>query len=202
MTDLDRLWLATLHEVVGRAAHEVKDALNGVSLNLEVIRSRSERPGVDSQSLSSFATSAAEQLELLSARTESLLFLTRPHRAAAGPADVAVTLKHMATLLVPATKADGGSLEVEGYQRLAPTAAPAQAVRLALAAGLLALTKEGGSSRCRMESGSETSETVVRFSHESASTCSLDPAVALAIATHQIRTERSGNDLAIVFPGS
>ena len=43
--DIDTLWLRTLEEVVNRAAHEVKDSLNGVSLNVEVVRSRADRPG-------------------------------------------------------------------------------------------------------------------------------------------------------------
>jgi hypothetical protein len=128
-----------------------------------------------------------------------MLFLARVDKEGSGPADVAVTLRHLAELLVPATKADGGSLEVNGYQRSVSTAAPATAVRLALAAGLLAVTKQGGSSRCRLESDSEP---VVRFSHESAGTCSLEPAVAQALAEHHIRVERSESDLVIVFPGS
>jgi hypothetical protein len=192
--DLDNLWLATLQEITNRAAHEVKDALNGVSLNLEVIRSRSSNPHATLNGLEEFAMTAAEQLELLSARTEAVLFLARPPR---DPADIAVTLRHLASLLVPATKADGGLLSVDGYAQSVPTAAPAQATRLALAAGLLALIKEGGASRCRLETGSET---VVHFSHESAGTCSLDPAIAAAIAEQRIRTERSDNDLLLLFP--
>jgi hypothetical protein len=173
----------------------VKDSLNGVSLNLEVIRSRSSRmPGGPDASLAAFATAASEQLELLSLRAEAVLFLARPAR---DPADVAVTLKHLAALLIPATKADGGRLTVEGHQRSAPTTASAQGTRLALAGGLLALIKEGGGS-CRLETGGET---VVRFSHESAATCTLDKAIASAIVKHRIRTERSDSDLILRFPG-
>jgi signal transduction histidine kinase len=198
VTDLDALWLATLQSVVNRAAHELKDALNGVHLNLEALRSRSAKPGVAGRDLTSFAESAADQLEAVSARTESLLFLARPHRPADSPTDVAVTLKHLATLLVPATKADGGKLVVEGYDVSVQTSAPAQAVRLGLASGLMDLTKEGGSCRCILEAADGT---VVRFSHEAANTPKLETAVATAIGTHQIRTERSGSDLLIVFPG-
>ena len=195
MIDIDRLWLRTLEEVVNRAAHEVKDSLNGVSLNLEVIRSRSSGPVADGQGLATFATAATEQLEQLSARTEAVLFLARPPRE---PADVAVTLKHLACLLVPTAKSDGRSLTVDGYEEAAPTAARGQATRLALAAGLLMLTKEGGDSRCHLDSSSET---VVRFSHESAGTCSLDSTVAKAIAEHSISSVRSGSDLILRFPG-
>ena len=211
MTDVDWLWLQALQQVVGKAAHEVKDSLNGVSLNLEVIRSRATRPngggrggrggrgrgeeGEEDKTFGVFATAAAEQLELLTIRTEAVLFLARPARE---PADVAVILGHLSSLLIPATKADGGRLAVEGYQTPAPTSAAAQPTRLALAAGLLALIKEGGSGHCRLESATEP---VVRFSHESAAACSLDSMIATALAEHSIRTERSGSDLRIVFPG-
>jgi len=43
MPSVDVLWLDTLQRICTRAAHELKGALNGVSVNLEVVRSRSER---------------------------------------------------------------------------------------------------------------------------------------------------------------
>ena len=195
MIDVDRLWLRTLEEVVNRAAHEVKDSLNGVSLNLEVIRSRSSGPVANGQSFATFATSASEQLEQLSARTEAVLFLARPARE---PADVALTLKHLASLFVPTAKSEGGSLTVDGYERSTPTGASGQATRLALAAGLLMLTRGAEDSRCHLDSNGGT---VVRFSHESADACSLDSAVAKAIAEHSISSVRSGSDLILRFPG-
>ncbi len=197
--DLSSLWLTTLQDVVGRAAHEVKDALNGVSLNLEVIRSRTGRPETAASALSSFATAAADQFDLLAIRTEALLFLLRSHQPASGQADVGLTLRHLGNLLVPATKSDGGRLEVTGAEHSVPTSAPAAAVRLSLASGLMAVTRAGGVSRCGLERGAET---VVRFSHESAGSCTLDPAIAAALAEHNIRTQRSNGDLVIVFPGS
>jgi hypothetical protein len=154
--------------------------------------------------LSAFAGAAADQLDMVTDRTESLLFIARPHRGPA-PADVGLTLRHLATLLVPAAKSNGGELEVDGGNQSVPTAAPAIATRLALAAGLLSLTKEGGVGSCRLETpvnGTTDRGTVVRFSHEAASTCSIEPEIATAIAQHQIRTERSGSDLLIVFPGT
>lgn len=196
MTDLDSLWLAALQEVVARAAHEVKDSLNGVSLNLEVIRSRTAAPGGSSANgaLTVFSTAAVEQLELLTLRTDAVLFLARP---AKGQTDVATILKHLASLLIPATRADGGRLAVDGYQTSAPTGARATAVRLALAAPLLGITKNGGSGQCRLDSDGET---MVRFSHESARPWSLDEAVASVLAEHSIRTDRSGSELIMRFP--
>lgn len=44
-------------------AHEVRNALNGVAVNLEVARSRAAR-GADSSQLTSFLETAAQQLDL------------------------------------------------------------------------------------------------------------------------------------------
>jgi signal transduction histidine kinase len=195
---LDALWLAALQQVVNRAAHEIRDSLNGVSLNVEVLRSRTAKDGLTALSLAPFAEAASGQLELVTARTESLLTLARPGKTG-GSADVAVILRHLGTLLVPAAQADGAVLVVEGVEGSVPTSARETAVRLALAGGLLALIKEGGTGRCRLDSGKET---VVRFSHESAGACSLDAATVAAVAEHDIRTQRSDRDLLMVFPGS
>jgi hypothetical protein len=192
---VEELWLRTLEEVVNGAAHEVKDALNGVSVNLEVVRSRSSRGASDGLAIGPFATAAADQLEVLTERTEALLYLARP---AKGSTDVAVALRHLAALLVPTAKANGGQLSVEATQNSAVTSASAPATRLALAAGLLALIREGGGA-CRLDAGDGT---VVRFSHESAGTCKLDPAVATAIAGDNIQIQRSDSDLVLLFPGN
>ena len=195
MAEMDILWLRTLEDIVSRSAHEVKDALNGVSVNLEVVRSRAGRAGSDGTSIAPFADTAAQQLESVTERAEAVLFLARQPKE---PADVAVALKHLGALLVPAARANGGRLHVEAGKGTVLTRASAQATRLALASGLLALLKEGGG-RCLLESDSGT---VVRFSHESAATCDIDPAVANAVAAHNIQHRRSGADLLLVFPGN
>lgn len=194
MTDVDGLWLAKLQEVVDRAAHEVKDALNGVTLNVEVVRSRAGKAELPATAIGSFAEAAASQLETLSRRVESVLVLGRPAR---NPADVALTLRHLGELLVPAAHADGGRLSIDGVTTSAPTSAPGTVVRLGLAAGLLAVSGKGRQGRCVLENGPEA---VVRFSHESAGACDLDPATAAALAGHAVRIERSPRDLTLVFP--
>jgi len=189
------LWLVTLQDIMDRSAHEVKDSLNGVSLNLEVIRSRSARPESAARDIATFAEAASGQFETLAARVEAMLALARPR---SGAGDLAQALKLLSTLLVPAARADGRMLKVDGYEQSVPTAAPVQAVRLALASAMVSLVKGSRSGRCTLESAPEP---VVRFSHESAADCSLDSAVADAIAGCNIRTRRSGHDLLIVFPG-
>lgn len=198
---LDRLWLPVAQAVVDAAAHEVKDVLNGVSMNLEVIRSRSADGELANKVVAPFVTAAAAQLEILTARAEALLFLARPAR---NPADVAITLRHFAALLVPATSAAGGVLAVEGVEHAVPTAVPGQATRLAIGSALLVLTKRGvgGSCRCRLERREGSSETVVRFSHEPAGALTLDPEVTSAISECSIKVRGSDSDLLLVFPGS
>ena len=199
MTDeIAPLWLDTLQQIFDKAAHEVKDSLNGVSLNLEVIRSRSTKAGVAAIDVASFAEAASGQFEALSARTEAILALARTPRSGV-PVDLTLTLKALAAVLVPAARADGGTLRVETLERSMPTGAPPLAVRLALAAGILALLKGSKAGRCTAEAGAEP---VVRFSHESAGAVSLDPVVASALAGCNINTRRSDHDLLIVFPGS
>lgn len=201
MSDVRVLWLRTLQAVVDRAAHEIKDSLNGVSLNLEVVSSRSRRQGVAAADLSEFARAAGSQLETLIERTEALVFLARPHKQGS-EVDVALTLRHLAALLVPAAHADGVGMSVSGWDRQMPTAASAEAVRLGIGAGLLLLAEKGGS--CRPEA---TSVTVVRFSHESAETCSLDAVIAASLSEQNILIQRAdrgsdASDLLMVFPGT
>lgn len=195
MTDVDALWLAKLQEVVARAAHELKDAQNGVALNVEVVRSRSANTELPAIALGPFATAAADQLETLGRRIDSLLVLCRPARE---PVDVAMTLRHLGELLVPSARADGGSLTIAGQGQGALTRVPGTVVRLGLAAGLLAVTPKGGHGACTLDSGPVV---VVRFSHESAGACDLDPATAAVLAGHAVRIERSAEDLSLVFPG-
>jgi signal transduction histidine kinase len=197
VTDADALWAEAYKDLIRLAAHEIKGALNGIALNLEVLRSRIDAAKTDKQSLAPFAEAAYQEFETLSARTEAHLFLARPHRGTE-PADVAVTLKHMATMLVPAARSDGVVLEVGGYDVSVPTSAPASAVRVGLATGLLTLIKEGGG-RCRLEPGAGA---VVRFSHQSATACSLGPVVTSTIAAEGIRVQEDDGELTLVFPQS
>jgi hypothetical protein len=65
-----------------KLAHDVRNALNGVAVNLEVARSRAER-GADATQLSPFLETAAQQLE---AATRLHKRYTDAATAFAGPA--------------------------------------------------------------------------------------------------------------------
>ena len=152
------LWLALWQRVAGRSAHEVKNALNGVSVNLEVVRSRLARSAADpgaAPSLASatrFAEVASAQFELLTVLTEALLGLARPPRA---PADVVQLLAPLTVLLDAVARSEGGSLIVGGLAPGAPStvAAPPAVTRLVLAAALDAAVGRGRAVTCRVESG-------------------------------------------------
>lgn len=149
---VDQLWLEVQGRIAGRAAHEIKGALNGVSVNLEVVRSRAGRPDVQASAVQRYAESAAEQLDGLVALSEALLALARPVRP---PVDVVVLLRRLAALLAPATAAEGGTLELEAVPEVPGvgssetlTSAPANAVRLAMGAALLEAIEAKGNVSC------------------------------------------------------
>jgi signal transduction histidine kinase len=128
--DVERRWLATLQQLTGAVAHELRNALNGVAVNLEVVRSRSGRDGLPASALGSFAGSAAGQLEQVITMTDALMALAR---AGQEPAALGRTADQVAALVRPVLVANGGSLElaVEGE---GTTRVPATATRLFVAA--------------------------------------------------------------------
>lgn len=158
---VSQLWLEVGQRIAGRAAHEVRNALNGVAVNVEVVRSRLARaaaePGaVPPASVARFADVAAAQLESLSALTDAVLALARP---APEPADVRRLLAPVAVLLDAVARSEGGSLtledeeEDEGAAGTAHVAASARVARLVLAAALDAAVGCGRAVTCRVERG-------------------------------------------------
>ncbi len=132
----DALWLDTMYRICSRAAHELKGALNGVSVNLEVVRSRAEKPDTAASSLSRFATSASDQLEAVIDMTAALLWIARP---VGQPVELVRVVGHLDALLAPAARADSRRLAAHGsFADLGTTSANGQAVRLAIGACLLA----------------------------------------------------------------
>ena len=135
--DVRVLWLATLQRLCAGAAHDVKDSLNGVSVNLEVIRSRAARPALAAATLAPFASAAGQQLERLTTLLEALLAVGRTERA---PVDVGVTLARVAALCGASASPADALVEVDqGDVESATTSLVGDVVRLALAAPLLDL---------------------------------------------------------------
>ncbi len=125
------LWLPTLQELARRASHEIKNALNGVAVNLEVLRSRLDRAAGQGEAVAAatvpFANTAAQQLEELSALSDALLTMTR---AINGRADVVVLTRRAVRLTAAIARAEGRAVTLVEPQIAAPlTAVNADVVR-------------------------------------------------------------------------
>lgn len=150
-SDVSVLWLATQQAIAARIAHEFRNTLNGVAVNLEVVRSRLARAaspaGGNAAAATSFAETASGEFERLSAQSEALLALVRPVRA---PADVALVAAQLAALLRLAAGRDGGGLSVEGTDGGgARTSMDGDAVRLVVGQAMLAALAEGAAHQVR-----------------------------------------------------
>ncbi len=72
---------AAVREMIRRAGHELRNALSGVSVNVEVVRSRAGREGATGE-VASFAGRASAQVEEASALVDGLLALVSSALAA------------------------------------------------------------------------------------------------------------------------
>ncbi len=148
--DIARLWVAAHQELADRASHELRNALNSVAVNLEVVRSRLGRSGVDARAVAPFAGTAATGMEQLSAFSEAFLMLARSPRQ---PADVGAMLTSIFTVLEPDARrlSDAVSLRAPAAGD-GVTDAPADATRLVLLATALEGVRTGASVVCTVTS--------------------------------------------------
>ena len=146
---VERLWLDRLHELGRPLAHEVRNALNGVAVNLEVVRSRARGDGPAS-AVARFADSAVEQLDTLAALTDALLTLVRP---VAEPADLAAIVARLATILGAVARPDGGSVTlcVVPDGAAVRTAVPGEPLRALAAGALLDAFDRVGTLSCELD---------------------------------------------------
>jgi signal transduction histidine kinase len=197
--DAGVLWPAALQRALGRATHDVKDALNGVSVNLEVIRSRASRPDAPASAVAPFAEAAAQQLERLTALLDAVLALGRSER---GPADIGVTLRRVAALCSASNASSDARVTVrEALVGDARTTVATDAVRLALIAPLLdAVASRRGESReaviCELTGDGDA--LVVRLLADRPVPMPADAAEVLRAAG--VRWTASAHDLSLVFP--
>jgi hypothetical protein len=197
--DAGVLWLAALQRALGRAAHDVKDALNGVSVNLEVVRSRASRADAPASAVAPFAEAAAQQLERLTTLLDAVLALGRSERA---PADVGITLRRVAAVCSASNASADARVTVrDGRIDDARTTVPGDAVRLALAMPLLdAVVGRKGETReavvCELEGDGEA--VVVRLLADRPILMPADAADVLRAAG--VRWTESANDLSLIFP--
>lgn len=198
--DAGVLWLAALQRALGRASHDVKDALNGVSVNLEVVRSRASRPDAPASAVATFAEAAAQQLDRLSSLMDAVLALGRAER---DPVDVSFTLRRVAALCGASNAAADSKVTVhDASEGEARTRVSGDAVRLALAAPLLdAVVGVKGGPRAADVACDLTGEPdalVVRMYADRPIRMPSDVAETLRAAG--VRWTEASNDLSLVFP--
>lgn len=195
---VDELWLDVLQQVSARTSHELKGALNGVAVNLEVVRSRSTRADASASAVAPFAASAADQLDAVVGMTEALLKLARPARE---PVDVGETIECLASLVAPSARADGGSLRIETPAREIAgntVRVAGNVVRLVIGATLLAALSRKGDIRCRVDVGEETVVGVECVDAEGP--LELPSDVVAAANAAGIRVQSEGQSISLAFP--
>ncbi len=196
-SEIDARWLDALSRLVGRVAHEVKGALNGVSVNQEVIRSRAEKANTMAASLSSFAGAAADQLEVVISLTDALLGLTRR----AQPTDVGVEVRRIAILLGAAARSDGKQLTLDdatALSALGNTSAPSSAVRLAICESLLAAVEANTNIHCAAVA--DTRSPAIRIESSDGNAMSVGSEIVVAAADAEITIRAEPSAVCISFP--
>jgi signal transduction histidine kinase len=129
--DGSRAWLDALQHLARRIAHEIKNPLNAVAVNLEVVRSRCERGSADPSALLPFATAAAGELERVGRLVDALLAVSRP----ALP-DIATLAPPVVALYDVIAGAEGGSVEMDHIEGDVGIDVAADDARAALASTL------------------------------------------------------------------
>ncbi len=193
-TVIDALWLATLQQICSRAAHEVKGALNGVAVNIEVVRSRAEKAGAPAAAVAQFANAAADQLNAVVAMTDAILWLGR---AASAPVDISTVVYRLDALLGPAARADGRQLELEpSLADLGTTSADGNAVRLAVGGCLIAAVESSTHTRCCAEG----KEGGIRIESCDGAALATQRGLVDAVASAGIRIQAEPSAIIIHFP--
>ena len=197
-SSIEALWLETLGILCDRAAHEVKGALNGVVVNVEVVRSRTEKPDVTGASLHSFAASAAGQIDAVIAMTEAMLALGRPPRS---PLSVAQTVRHVEALIGPAARADDKQVELRGMvDALGSTSADAGVARLVIGTAFIAAVDASSNVVCTGTPGTDAAVLCWECQGDENVSVSLDSAVLSLAASEGIDVQGEGSRLSITFP--
>jgi hypothetical protein len=191
---LDELWLRSFQALTTLIAHDLKGALNGVSVNLEVVRTRSQRESSTGADVHKFAVSAADQLGSVIRSTTSLLSLGRPAR---GPVEVSAVARQVTGLLADMKAGAGGKLEVVVEGGLsAETSAPLSAVRLVIAEALVT-TLSGTSQVAVRVRGLPTPTVLISPAQDPG----LPPDTAAALKSVGISLHTDGHGISIAFPG-
>lgn len=194
------LWLDALERLCGRAAHELKGALNGVAVNLEVVRSRCERAGTAATAVASYANSASDQLGIVIETTEALLALSRSART---PTDIARLTRHVHALVGPAARSLGRRFDLTGpLDVLGATSVDADSARLAIAASALSAADAWSHVVCHGETNGTGPTVRLECRDAEPASCCIDGAIVDAVSREGIQVHVDSSTISITFPRS
>jgi signal transduction histidine kinase len=193
-TELEALWLAALQSAADAAAHDIRNVLNAVAVNVEVVRSRAARGGEAAAAAAPFAETAASEFERATAAVEALLALVRPARE---PVDVAVVLARMATLLDAGARTGRITVRRDDDEPTR-TAAPGSAVRVAVACVLQSALREAdGGVTCEVGGAGGI---FLRVAGGADDPPRFDVGVAEQVARHGVTMRAAGPAIELRFP--
>jgi hypothetical protein len=171
-------------------AHDLRNALNGVAVNLEVVRGRSAR-GAAASEIAPFAATAAAEFEVASGAAEALLAFARSEPTVA---DVSVIVHRLARLL---TLRAGSDVRVtDQSDGRARTAVPGDIVRAAVARSVLGGLSVGDSVACEISVGDGIFLNVTGATHVPTP----DSELLDIAAVHDVRITSRGQTLELRFP--
>ena len=191
---LAALWLATLQRLTDQTAHDIRNALNGVAVNLEVVRSRSAR-GADGTKIAPFATAAAAQLEVLTGQADALVTLLR------SPAAITDLGELLGRLVALARGSGKGSVELDVPMDSGSvtTGVDPTAARLVLAAALLGALGREATVVCRL--GTDEAATVY-IECDAGGPLTLAEDIGAAVSDAGISLAPAAHGITISFPSS
>ncbi|MGH7632226.1 MAG: histidine kinase dimerization/phospho-acceptor domain-containing protein [Gemmatimonadaceae bacterium] len=180
-----------------RAAHEIRNPLNGLIVSVEVLRSRLTRGSVALQSLQPFAESAGMELQRVTPLVEALLSLARQPRT---PVDLWTAMEPVLKLQAAVAAAHGGTVIAAAPAEPLP-AHPGDALlaRLACACALEAFTEAGTRVSCTVRH--DASGVTLDFSG-SALPAPPDATIMAALARAGIRVAGTAQTISVCFPAT
>jgi hypothetical protein len=185
------LWAEALQALADHVAHDFRNTLNGVAVNLEVVRARTAR-GADASAVAPFAATAASQFEAATAGAEALLGLARQEPA---PADVAAVVVRVSRLV--GLRGEGRMDVSDRSDGRARTSAPVELVRAAVARSVLAALAEDDSISCEIAVDDGIFLRVTGATHTPPSP---DPELVAIALEYGVQVVARGQSLELLFP--
>lgn len=186
--------MAALQALVSLVAHDFRNALNAVAVNLDVVRGRLAR-GAEAPAIAPFAATAVAQFEAVSAAAEALLALSRSEPP--GPADVATVTARVARLLT--VRADGVARLTLPSSGPAPTSVPPEVVRALVAHSVLSALATGGAAACEI---TVADGILLRVSGAESASPVLDPGLVAVASSFAVAVATRDHAIELRFPSS